>query len=286
MSRPGTVFALLLTVGLFSLPQPPARAAETGAQCTGTITSLPVVIDTPGTWCLARDLTATITQGFVVFIDAHDVALDCKGHRIAPRIMNRNAETYGVVAADRNNVAVRNCRVDGFRFGILLQNGTGLEASDNHLSQNTLVGIMVVGDNSLIKDNAVFDTGDRENAIGVEGLGNVDIIGNLVSGVKPVATSFNPQPSAVGIASLYDNPTIAGNRVRGLVKVGEHSLVIAINAAGVNRANIHDNDVTAAPDGRYGIFCSDARTVAVHNIINGFETPVYSCAASENTINP
>lgn len=286
MSRPGIALALLMLAGLFSLPQPVAWATETGARCTGTITSLPTVINTPGTWCLARDLTTIITEGFVVFIDADDVVLDCKGHRIAPRIMNRNAETYGVTAADHNNVTVRNCRVDGFRFGILLQNGTGLEASDNRLSRNTLVGIFVAGDNSLIKDNAVFDTGGRDNAIGIEGLGNVDIIGNLVSGVKPVATSFNPQPSAVGIASLYDNPTIAGNRVRGLVKVGEHSLVIAINAAGVDRANIHDNDVTAAPDGRYGVFCSDARTVAVHNIINGFETPVFGCAAPENTTNP
>ena len=286
MSRPGIALAPLMLAGLFSLPQPAAHAAESISQCTGTIETLPTVIRSRGTWCLRRDLTTAITEGFVVFIDADNVVLDCKGHRIASRVSNRNAETYGVVAADRNNVTVQNCRVDGFRFGILLQDGTGLEASDNHLSRNTLVGIFVVGDNSMIKDNVVFDTGGRDNATGIEGLGNVDIIGNLISGVKPVATSFNPQPSAVGIASLYDNPTIAGNRVRGLVKVGEHSLVIAINAAGVNRANIHDNDVTAAPDGRYGIFCSDARTVAVHNIINGFETPVFGCAAPENTTNP
>lgn len=286
MSRPGIALALFLLAGLFSLPQPPAHATESIDQCTGTIDALPTVIRRSGTWCLARDLTTTITEGFVIFIDADDVVLDCKGHRIAPRIMNRNAETYGVIAADQNNVTVRNCRVDGFRFGILLQNGAGLEASDNRLNQNTLVGIFVAGDNSLIKGNTVFDTGGRDNTIGIEGLGNVDIIGNLVSGVKPVATSFNPQPSAVGIASLYDNPTISGNRVRGLVKAGEHSLVIAINAAGVDRANIHDNDLTASPGSRYGVLCSDSRSVAVHNIINGFETPVFGCAAPDNTTNP
>ena len=280
------VLALFLLTGLVFLPQPPARAAETGSECTGIVNALPAVIRTPGNWCLARDLTTTITEGFAVFIASGNVTMDCNGHRIAPRVVDHNAEIYGVVASDRNNVTVRNCRVDGFKYGILLQNGTGFEASNNRLNQNTSLGIFVIGDNSVIKDNAVFDTGGKESATGIEGLGNVDITGNLVSGITPVASSFDPNPSAIGIASLYDNPTIAGNRVRGLVKIGEHGLVIAINAAGVNRANIHDNDVTAAPDGRYGVFCSDARSVAVHNIINGFETPVFGCAAPDNTINP
>lgn len=286
MSERRLVLALLLLAGLVFLPQPVTRASEAGTQCTGTITALPTVINTPGTWCLARDLTTTITQGFVVFIGSDDVTLDCNGHRLAPRVMNPNAETLGVVAADQRNITVRNCRVDGFRFGILLQNGSDLEASNNRLSKNTYVGIFMVGDNSVIRNNVVFDTGGKGTAIGIEGLGDVDIIENVVSGVRPAATSFDPNPSAIGIASLYENPTIAGNRVRGLVKVGEHSLVIAINAAGVDRANIHDNDVTAAPDGRYGVFCSDARTVVVHNIINGFTTPVFGCAAPDNTTNP
>ena len=286
MSERSLVLALLLLAGLVFLPQPPAQAAETGTQCTRTINSLPTVINTPGTWCLARDLTTTITQGFVVFIGSDDVTLDCNGHRLAPRVMNPNAETWGIVAADRRNITVRNCRVDGFRFGILLQNGSDLEASNNRLSKNTYVGIFVVGDNSVIRNNAVFDTGGRDSAIGIEGIGEVDIIDNVVSGVKPVATASNPNPSAVGIASLYENPTIAGNRVRGLVKIGEHGLTIGIDATGVDRANIHDNDLTASPDGRFGISCSDTRSVAVHNIINGFDTAVFSCTAPDNTVNP
>lgn len=285
MPKRHLLLALLLLTGLVFLPRP-SQASEGGTQCTGTIASLPTVINTPGTWCLARDLTTMITEGFVVFIGSHDVTLDCNGHRLASRAMNPNAETWGIIAADRRNITVRNCRVDGFRFGILLQNGSGLEASNNRLSKNTYVGIFVVGDNSVIKNNVVFDTGGRDSAIGIEGVGDVDIIDNVVSGVKPAATSFDPNPSAIGIASLYENPTIAGNRVRGLVKVGEHGLVVGIDATGVDRANIHDNDLTASPDGRYGILCSDTRSVAVHNIINGFTTPVFGCAAPDNTTNP
>ena len=59
-----------------------AQAAESYDSCKGFITSLPVSISTPGTWCLKQDLATSLASGNAVTILANDVTLDCNGFKI------------------------------------------------------------------------------------------------------------------------------------------------------------------------------------------------------------
>ena len=103
---------------------PPAAAADTYETCTGTITALPAVITTQGTWCLAGDLGTGLGSGDAVTIGTNNVTLDCNGYKLGGLAAGTGTLAIGIHAEDHLNATVRNCSIRGFHQGIVFE-GTG-----------------------------------------------------------------------------------------------------------------------------------------------------------------
>ena len=260
----------LLTAML--LPQA-ARAAESYDNCTGFIASIPAVIDTQGVWCLNQNLSTAAGLGIAVSIEVNNVTIDCNDFKIGGLAGGDGTLMVGVKAVDRRNVVIRNCTIRGFAAGIDLSGGGHL-VEDNRLDYSLRYGIVIRGDNNLIRRNSVLDTiglpgGSFATAIDAEG----DIIDNTVAGV--VATG---SASASGImAATGSGHLVRDNRVRGLVPAG------AGNVTGIHAG--HDNAVignrlSATPvTSGYGIDGNGATsTFCADNAITGFSSgSIVSC---------
>jgi hypothetical protein len=258
---------LLFTLGsLISAMPRPVRAAASYGNCTGFITSLPAVIDTPGSWCMNRDLTTAISSGTVISVNADHVTIDCNNYKLGGLAAGEGSLARGIASSDRVYITVRRCNIRGFHFGIALiasdpANGGHL-VEDNRLDGNLSYGIYVAGDGSLIRRNLVNDTGFTTlygggNGIGVQGW--VDVLDNSVAGV----TATNGSP-AIGIAAFNSSASIVGNRVSGVIGGTQQAGIYAVT---LSHAGIRDNNVSGTGPGD-GIYCNDSSGVAADNVVN------------------
>ena len=235
MARPhGLLFVALLAAS--GVPGP-ARAAGSVDSCTGFISSVPTTLSSQGTWCLTKDLSASITNGAAITIGANNVTVDCGGYKIGGLSAGPGTATIGIRAVGRQNAAVRDCAVRGFQRGISLEGG-GHVVEGNRLDGNTYLGIFVSGDGGYVRDNRVYDTGGSTvpmssgipfAAIQVEGA--VDVLDNVVSGVLATAGSTRPAAGVIATdapTTSRGGATIAGNRIRDVVSDG--SIAIGIGA--------------------------------------------------------
>ena len=281
------VFTCLLLAGtLHTLP----ATAET-TNCT-TIDSLPVSISTQGVYCLRHNLSTSITSGIAIAIRTNNVTIDCNDWKIGGLAGGIGTEAYGIVAAGRNNVTIRNCGVRGFRTGIWLHGSdSGYHlVENNRLDNNTYAGIRTRGDNITIRGNRVYDTGGstiHAHAYGIDAWDNTDIIDNTVSGV--VATA-GQNGEAFGIVTSGNlGGEVSRNRVSGISPDG------GANKRGIwangGRPTIRNNSlINHVPNvsGDSGIVCNNSAPVARDNIVIGFGTPgasVRNCISSGNTVN-
>ncbi|MFB6114690.1 MAG: nitrous oxide reductase family maturation protein NosD [Candidatus Nanohalobium sp.] len=85
-------------------------------------------------------------------IDADDVTLNCRGHRITGNT-NRSS---GIIAEDVQNVTVKNCRVSNYYSGIQFHNVSNSLLLNNSASSNYATGIELVNssDNLLTENQA------------------------------------------------------------------------------------------------------------------------------------
>ena len=221
----GALLLLAATLVALALLPGPARA-EIGA--CNVIDTLPITIATPGRYCLVHDIAGTYAEGYALRIYSDDVVLDCNGFRLSEtNAANTVAAIY--VTGDHDTATIRNCVVDGFQTGILVQevNDNG---SRNHVIENNTVlrsrqiGISAAGSNIRIEGNRVLgNTGNLNGvAYGIylyssnnRGVGNT-IRDNLVGDFR-----FNP-PSGTGSAvvgisffNVHDTE-VTGNTVSGL----------------------------------------------------------------------
>src|SRR5687768_14029700 len=124
----------------------PVHAAEGNDNCTGTITSLPATISTPGIWCLTQNVSTAITSGTAITVSAHDVTIDCNDFKVGGLPGNVNTNTVGVSAHNWLNTTIRNCVIRGFLEGIRLAGtASGGLVEHNRLDQNTVAGITLAG---------------------------------------------------------------------------------------------------------------------------------------------
>ena len=283
MRIPAILFCL---VALFALSHR-ARAAESYANCTGTVTSLPQTITTPGVWCLKQTLAYASTTSNALVIAADNVTLDCNDFTIsAPP--NSSSTAIGIYGTDRLNTTVRHCNVQNFFKGIFLHStgaGGGHVVEDNTFGASFSIGIQVEGDGSIVRRNIVFAVGSSGSLslIGIRAAGSVNITDNTIDGVDATVGSGS---SAYGIYTT-GNPdgTIDGNRVRNLFKDGAGKIYGIFNASS-GRISIRDNDLFGdGSKGSTGVACTDAAARAKNNMINGFATPLLHCGkAGENDV--
>lgn len=281
------VFAALFVFACAAWTAAPARATESYDACTGFIDALPATITAQGTWCLRKHLSTSISAGAAITIAVNNATLDCNDFKIGGLGAGPATEASGVKAQDRVNVTVRHCNIRGFNYGVFLDGaaGGGHLVEDNHVSNNRTRGIWLWGDGSVIRRNLVDDTGgdSRGFAAGIQAHFDVDVLDNTVSGVLP-GPDVNGNGDAYGIYVLDNSSgSISGNRVRGLMSVGDY-WAYGIYAHAFGRVTMFQNHVIG--DGSLtslGLRCSGEGR-AMGNVVNGFGTPISSCRDDGNSL--
>lgn len=256
-----------------------ARAADSYDACTSTITSLPVVIATQGTWCMNKDLATAMASGSAVTIANNNVTIDCNGYKLGGLAAGTTTQTSGIYSSGRYNVTVRGCNIRGFRVGIsLVGGGAGHRIERNRLEGNTLYGVGINSGQTVIRDNYLLETGGATDtadpsAAAIFVQGPTDIIGNTVSGV-----SSNGEGSAYGIFAGVGPVLVRDNSVRDVFPVSETGSAFGIFTAALF-VSVRGNDLFNAGDqGAIGIYCTvPLSNGARDNVVAGFGTPISGC---------
>jgi hypothetical protein len=267
-----------LLLGLLS--GAPARA-ETFHTCRGFITSLPVVISSQGTWCLRQDLTTGMSAGIAITVAAHNVTIDCNDFKIGGLNAGAATQATGVASLNRQSIVVRHCNIRGFLIGLSLA-GTasgGHIVEDNRFDGVTRVAVQVSGDDSVVRRNLVRNTGGSTSqpgrAVGIQTVGDVDILDNTIAGASAVPDASG-RGEAYGILASSSTGTVEGNRVRNLVATGPigGSFGIFVQDNGV--VLITGNELIGTGVG-YGVACDNFIARVRNNAIHGFNAPGGNC---------
>jgi hypothetical protein len=279
MSRIFFSATLLLALSLLGGAPGVARAAESYGNCAGFITSLPATINAAGTWCFNQNLSTAVTGGNVVTINADNVTLDCNDFKLDGLAAGAGTLTTGIFASVHRFITIRHCNIRGFYYGISISGpgNFGHLIEDNRFDGNTFAGLLVEGDNTVIRRNRVFDTGGSTQnayAYGIFATYSTDVEDNTVSGV---AATAGGNGIATGIyAEGNASGSIRGNRVRGLAGDGTGQAWGIFNSSS-DRVVLRDNDVAATTGTGYGLYCANSNGRARDNTIKGFGTAISGC---------
>ena len=259
---------MVLLLPLLGLPWAPARAAQGYDSCTGYIDTLPATISTQGTWCLRGHKFTSQVSGAAITVQTDNVTVDCNHFRLSGLGAGAATNAIGITAgASRLNATVRRCRVQGFKYGVVMY-GAHHMIEHSRFELNTHVGIFAAGDQHVIAHNEVMLTGGRPAAgvaygIYAQGPG-MRVSHNTVDGVSALADAAgsgtawgisasgviefnyiaNMQPSGpgtvVGILGIAF-PVVRGNSLVQTATTPGRGIVLA----GVCRDNNIFNFVTA-----------------------------------------
>ena len=261
-----------------------AFAAESYDNCTGTISSLPAVISTQGTWCLKASLATAIGSGSAISINTNNVTIDCNDFKLDGSAAGVGTVANGIVASNRLNATIRRCDIRGFLHGVYLtgSSGGGHAVEDNRLYGNRGIGLQVEGSGSVVRRNGVFSTGGSTTltnaAYGIYTFDAVDVIDNTVAGVT--ATSGSDGSAYAIFLDSNPNGRIVGNGLRGMAKDGA-GLVVGVFGTGTTHIEIRDNDLVAdGAAGTIGVDCQNSSGAAKGNAINGFASGIVNCTDS------
>lgn len=278
---------LIVAASTFPASAPEAQISTPAArgfdQCAGFIDSLPATISTPGTWCLRRDLSTAIDRGNAIAVTSDNVTIDCSNFKIDGLEAGPDSFAKGIHSDNRQNITIRRCKIRGFQFGVnlsreFLGGRGGHLVEDNQLDVN-IIGMEVVGDDSVVRRNVVRDTG-RPGMIAQAMVmaDSIDIVDNTISGVI-----------GTGIAVLNNTAgSVSGNHVRDVTTSG-----ISLSETGAS-LQVSGNHLNANP----GRFSGGVSTIGIQcaveggsgpvfaNLIVGFDRAVVGCNAFDNTIAP
>jgi len=281
----------LLAAALW-LAATPCLAAESYDNCTGFIESVPVTITAQGTWCLRGDLATPIAAGAAIEIGTSNVTLDCNHFKLGGLAGGLGTTASGVSALDRSNLTIRQCNIRGFMRGIYLrETGSGAGGhlvEDNRLDGNTLQGISVRGDGSVIRRNMVLNTGGSTTALAATAIAtglDVDVIDNTVDRVTALAGSNN---DSWGIHTVSNTGgSITGNRVRRVAGDGSGDARSIQNEAHGNIVLSGNQVIGDGSAGSLGIACVANTGWARGNTVAATSSGLYLCRdAGANDVSP
>jgi parallel beta-helix repeat protein len=300
--------AALAAVALvaLALAGAPARAETTA--CT-TVASLPATLVVPGHYCLDADLSVTGGAFNGISITAGDVVLDCNDHRISANTADNTAA--GVYMSDVvNRTVVRNCRIEGFFYGIASAYHETPEPRGMHIVGNritgSLSGLFLYGSGNLVENNTIT-AGQRFNAgypTGIYLVGGYPgdyasdnvVRGNVVQDFHPSTPSDTSYNLSIGISLNYqrgaviEDNTIVGLRAR--TGGGTFGIVTANTGETLVRGNrVLSPPIGAAPlDGGNwaGIFLQGtaeelASNHCAGNLVGHFNNNYNGCSSTGNT---
>jgi parallel beta-helix repeat protein len=266
--------ALLGLLALLAWTRP--ASAETYHACTSYISVVPATITQPGVYCLATNLSSASSTTFVS-VNTNNVTIDCNGHMMDASGAGLGNTSTGVYANVRNGTQVRNCTFKGFKSAIWLigSTGRGNVVEDNIIDGSTYVGIIMNGDNSVVRRNVVVNTGGSTlypTPYGIYAYNSVDVTDNTIAGVTARTGGGG---SAYGIYTNNPNGgTVSGNRVRNLSKDGAGA-TYGIYIYGTGRQVVQGNDLfSSVATASVGVYCSTISTHVRNNVINGWSTAI------------
>jgi len=265
-----------------------SRAAEGYDNCSGFIDALPATISSQGVWCLRKNLSTSIASGDAISVLANNVTIDCNNFKVGGLAGGPDTAAAGIHAASRQNITIRHCNMRGFGSGVMLIGGGGHIVEDNTIDNSTRAGIAVSAQFSTVRRNRVRDsggalTGAEPNAGIVVG-GDVDVIGNIVSGVAANPAAGDADVYGIRMAEPGDG-SISGNRISALAPVGA-GIAVAIKVEGSGRAIIRDNHLMGVADpGSVAVLCGGNRNTARDNIMGGYLTGISGCLSDGDTFN-
>ena len=186
------------------------------------ITTSNYVIKNPGIYTLGKDLTVT-GSGFGIKIESGNVVLDLNGFNINNE-SNKSTSAIGVYGQDCSNVIIKGGGINGFFYGIRLDNtnstedGSGNNLVDGvHVGGSTFRGISLEGaHNSVV--NSVIDgvsgTTIYQNAFacGIEAKGPHAIISNNL--IKEIYATGRGEGLGISISGFGDNSLVQGNIIK------------------------------------------------------------------------
>jgi hypothetical protein len=261
----------LLGLGFAAAPRV-ASAAASHDNCTGFVDTPGTVITTPGTWCLRQDLEASDASVHAITIAADDVVLDC-GDRHVRFVGAVNTTSDGIHAEEHHSITVRNCRVSGFRYGIMVFGAATATHSnvveDNVVTDITVIGIRVDGDQSVARRNRisrVISPVVNRAVYGIVGAYGVAIEDNTIQHL------IGQSGSVWGIfVSQGKGNLVRGNQLRDLDGNGN---VVGMIFEGGYRATVTDNVMVNRYSSQAFWCFNDEFDVRIgDNVIAGFAIP-------------
>ena len=265
----------VLALGLLAAPAAPA--AESYQACTGTISALPVVVSSPGTWCLQSDLSTAIATGNAITVSVNNVTIDCNGFKIGGLAAGVATLAQGV-RSTRLNTTVRDCRIRGFYFGVRLDGG-GAVVEDSRFDGNPYAAVLVddaVGRRNIFEGNG--GTTRDPNSLSIQATGAAVIEDNIViSGFTTHAAG-----SVFAIFAAGPGPSISRNRVGGLTlppggSGGTYGITVGVEAT-VEGNHLHGSSTPLT----VAISCNNTTSLAARNLYTKVAGPVIGCTGLDN----
>ena len=268
-----------LAAVLCALGSSPLHAETT--DCT-PISYLPYTITTQGVYCLTGNLNTAIATGNAITVDTNNVIIDLNGWKLGDLAAGPATQANGIYALQRKNITIKNGTIRGFQRGIFLQDYTPHTTSQAHLIEdiradlNTLSGISVYGQGSIVRRNVVVATGIPSNtslcgAFGIETAGpGVRVLNNDVSETRAGLCQ------AAGISVKYaDGSMIRDNRVSGVsAPSGSWGILVSNSDDVVARAN----DIS--DPGELGLTITIGGGIYMDNLVTGASVNPYSGTAT------
>ena len=262
------LLAAALVVGGLSLKPAEVQAAQSYSNCTGFIDALPATISAPGTWCLKKDLSTSMSSGRVISIAANDVTLDCNDFKLGGLAAGPGSNAMGVATAlgsVNSKTTIRNCNVRGFATGISLIGGGGHLVEDNRLDNNLYQGIVIEGNNNNVHNNNIV----RRNTIQTIGGGastHADI-----HGIYAEADIYDN--SIADLETLSNTRSVYGIFISGVGTLARNNTV----------RNLAGNDRIGDTGRTYGIMADSARVRLDGNHILGGPNPALGAGIRGST---
>lgn len=273
-SRAKLIYGVFLTLmSIFGFAQSGVSAAGT-AFCQ-PITSVPMVINRSGVYCLKRDLIYRDSVGVALEVRRNNVVIDLNGFKISgtPALGN---ETVGIKVSNKQKVRITNGTVERFRVGIELDRGIANSVDHVHLDQNRQFGIWQSGSGKSLSlvENTVSRTGGSSAPFAP---------GSLPPGFACAIVIGDGDPRAYGVQvernTVFDVRTVnAGTLIIGMLGFADNALfkensisgrelTVGLGLAGVS-SNAIENSIVNETNTGNGLSVNAGNVYSRNTVIN------------------
>ena len=244
-------------------------------QCQ-SITAFPVVINTPGKYCVEKSTVYNTVLGAAITIESDNVTIDFNQHTLLGWSSSSNDLVAAIVANNHKNITLRSGWISGFPRGIAITGNSS--DSRGHIIENMKVSnfystaITLNGDSSLLRNNKIYSSSYNARAGNKTGMqlsgSDIRVLGNYIFGVYTNATG-----DAHGIRLISaPRALVKNNALSDLLTTDSSTLVYGILINQSSGVVLSNNRLLGIAGG--GIFFdSNSSGKYSRNITQGVTTP-------------